>query len=151
MLTRTNINCIHFVLIQMDRKQLIIYLLRNTFTSISLNGFSSFPVCVCICVAPSAFSPDDSDVFCIIRSAQLHYLHKFNTLCAVVIRDLLVTMDTAEAKCPVLEEEVKGLQIILRLSAIVLRCVAKRGNRKILTNKHKQQPIFQSQSPAFTC
>lgn len=82
----------------------------------------------------------------------MHYHHKFNTLRAVVIRDLLVTMDTAEAKCPVLlDEEVKGLQITLRLSAIVLRRVAKRGIGTKLTNKHKQQPIFQSQSPALTC
>lgn len=45
--------------------------------------------------------------FCIIWSAQLDYPHKFNTLRTVVMRDLLVTMDTAEAKCPELEDVVE--------------------------------------------
>jgi len=35
---------------------------KETVNYLRLNDVSSFPVRVCICAAPSAFSPDDSDV-----------------------------------------------------------------------------------------
>ncbi len=148
MLKGTHINCtlsqsIYQTLSTKQKKLYQFYFLRKTlrsFTSISLNGISSFPVCVCICVAPSAFSPDDSDVFCIIWSVQLHYSRKFNKLSTVVERDLLVTMDTAEASPVLGNEEVKGLWTIFK-AVTILRCVAQVGIRKIRLIQKKEEEI----------
>lgn len=72
--------------------------------------------------------------FCIIRSAQLHYPHKFNTLRAVVVRDLLVTMDTAEAKVSCARRRSKGIVDYLMAVLTQFHNVAQRGIRQKLTD-----------------
>ena len=99
-------------------------------------------ICVCICVSPSAIPPDDSDVFCIIWSAQLHYPRKLNTLHASVVRSLLVTMDTAEAKVPcatITKNDSRVLRCCYSQTGVTKRKAANKPNTQKTVSFHGQE------------